>query len=224
MSFIEAARRGQIVACAIETIATLGYARASLAEVAKRAGISKSVISYHFAGKDELIREVVTEVYSLAISLIVPRIQAAPDARGALRAYIEGHVAFFASHRQHVLALVEIVSGLPPEARDLSSHVAGVEDALPGLERILRRGQAEGQFGAFSPRVMALTIRSVLDALAPQLRVYPDLDLETYARELVELFDRATRGNADARAEPPEATRPEAVEPGESPGGADGTP
>jgi len=93
MSFIEAARRGQIVACAIETIATLGYARASLAEVAKRAGISKSVISYHFAGKDELIREVVTEVYSLAISLIVPRIQAAPDARGALRAYIEGHVA-----------------------------------------------------------------------------------------------------------------------------------
>src|SRR3970282_964613 len=91
MSFIEAARRGQIVACAIETIATLGYARASLAEGAQRAGISKSVISYHFAGKDELIREVVTEVYSLAISLIVPRIQAAPDARGALRGELEGH-------------------------------------------------------------------------------------------------------------------------------------
>src|SRR3989304_9337396 len=90
MSFIEAARRGQIVACAIETIATLGYARASLAEVAKRAGISKSVISYHFAGKDELIREVISEVYSAAITFMVPRITAAPDGREKLRPNMQG--------------------------------------------------------------------------------------------------------------------------------------
>ena len=62
-TFIEAARREQIVRCAGETIAQLGYARASLAEIAKHAGISKSVISYYFATKDELIRQVVADVY-----------------------------------------------------------------------------------------------------------------------------------------------------------------
>lgn len=58
-SFIEAARRAQIIECAIETIAMLGYAQASLAQIAKRAGISKSVITYHFTGEEELIEQVV---------------------------------------------------------------------------------------------------------------------------------------------------------------------
>ena len=43
-TFTEAARRIQIIECAIETLATLGYAQASLAHIAKRAGISKGVI------------------------------------------------------------------------------------------------------------------------------------------------------------------------------------
>lgn len=45
-TFIEAARRAQIVQCASDAIDELGFERASLAEIAKRAGISKSVISY----------------------------------------------------------------------------------------------------------------------------------------------------------------------------------
>ena len=51
MSFIEKARRTQIIECAIETIAEVGYAQASLGQIAKRAQISKGVISYHFANK-----------------------------------------------------------------------------------------------------------------------------------------------------------------------------
>ena len=39
-TFTEAARRTQIIECAIETLATLGYAQASLAHIAERAGIS----------------------------------------------------------------------------------------------------------------------------------------------------------------------------------------
>jgi AcrR family transcriptional regulator len=61
-TFTETARRAQIVQAAIDTIAELGYGRASLARIAERLGISKGVISYHFAGKDDLIKEVVLEV------------------------------------------------------------------------------------------------------------------------------------------------------------------
>ena len=43
MSFIEKARRTQIVECAIETIAEVGYAQASLGQIAKRAQISKGL-------------------------------------------------------------------------------------------------------------------------------------------------------------------------------------
>ena len=54
-SFIEQARRSQIVDTAIRTIAQRGYSQASLAEIAREAGISKGVISYHFEGKDDYI-------------------------------------------------------------------------------------------------------------------------------------------------------------------------
>ena len=54
-TFTETARRAQIVTAAIDTIAELGYGRASLARIAETAGTSKSVILYHFSGKDDLI-------------------------------------------------------------------------------------------------------------------------------------------------------------------------
>ena len=57
-SFVEAARRAQIVEAAIATIAEEGYARASFVRIAKRAAISPGLISYHFTAKDELITEV----------------------------------------------------------------------------------------------------------------------------------------------------------------------
>src|SRR6202453_4771003 len=46
-TFIETARRAQIVAAAIDTIAELGYAQASFARIADRVGISRGLISYH---------------------------------------------------------------------------------------------------------------------------------------------------------------------------------
>jgi TetR/AcrR family fatty acid metabolism transcriptional regulator len=67
-SFIEAARRAQIIECTIETIASLGHAQASLAQIAARAGISKGVISYYFGSKDALIDQVVAEIYEAAVT------------------------------------------------------------------------------------------------------------------------------------------------------------
>ncbi|WP_409496972.1 TetR family transcriptional regulator [Amycolatopsis sp. cmx-11-12] len=66
-TFTESARRAQIVAAAIETIAGLGYARASFAQIAKEAKLSSTgLISYHFANKEELVRTVLEDVFAAA--------------------------------------------------------------------------------------------------------------------------------------------------------------
>jgi len=67
-TFTETARRAQIVAAAIDTIAELGYGQASLARIAETAGTSKGVIIYHFGGKDELMRELVAEVVDRGVA------------------------------------------------------------------------------------------------------------------------------------------------------------
>ncbi|HLK55508.1 MAG TPA: TetR/AcrR family transcriptional regulator [Chthonomonadaceae bacterium] len=192
-SFIERARRTQIVSCAIDTIATLGYAQASLAQIARRAGISKGVISYHFAGKEELIREVLASVFTAGAEFMVPKLRAETSAAGALRAYIESNLAFMHANRNSLLAVVEIVSHFRVGDAGPRLVVTMLESAVTDLERILRWGQETGEFREFSTRVMATAIRNAIDGVPPQLVADATLDVEAYAQELATLFQLATR-------------------------------
>src|ERR1700733_10637931 len=107
-TFIETARRAQIVQAAIDTIAEVGYAAASLGRIAERIGISRGLISYHFASKDELMAQVVADVIDQAKEYMWPPIFAASTGPGVLRAYIESNLGFVREHPNHKVALVEI--------------------------------------------------------------------------------------------------------------------
>lgn len=192
-SFIEAARRTQLIECAIETIATLGYAQASLAQIAKRAGISKSVITYYFSSKEELIEQVVREIYIGAAHYIGPRVAEQPTGRLRLQAYIQAHVEYIHAHLTQMMAIMEIVINVRTEEGKLRYGAATERPVLTALQAILRKGQQEGDFREFDLLVMAVTIRRAIDALSPLFIADPTLDAAMYARELVTLFDRATR-------------------------------
>jgi TetR/AcrR family transcriptional regulator, fatty acid metabolism regulator protein len=193
LSFIERARRAQIVEAAIETFASAGYARASLARIAKRAGISKSVISYHFRGKDELVREVIKEAIAKANGVMLPRISAQRSYAAALRAYIESNLAFMAAYPNHVVALLNISTAAYMGRREDPNAAVGIAHAVGELEELLRRGQRAGEFRDFAPRAMAVTIRHAIDAVPLMLATDHKLDIEEYGRELATTFDLATR-------------------------------
>jgi AcrR family transcriptional regulator len=195
-TFTEAARRSQIVAAAIDTIAESGYGQASLARIASRIGVSKGVIAYHFDGKDDLINEVIAEVAAKGAAYIRSRVMAEPTGTGRLRALIEANLAFMGEHRNHLIALVQIAANVRDRARDGSgTGVAGVHRAgVAALRDLLAASQAQGEFRAdFDPQVMAMAIRAAIDAVPPRLAADPGFDLSHYGRELADLFDAATR-------------------------------
>lgn len=192
-SFIEQARRTQIVDCAVETLAEIGYGNTSLAAIAKRAGISKGVISYHFAGKDELMQQVLTESMALAAAQMMPRIEAGDGPIGRLRGHIEGNVAFIKAHPKHLVAVVEILNNAKD---DTGAHVVDVSEFtnLVGmLARAFAAGQETGELREFDPLVMAQTLRSAIDGMVGQYLANPNLDLDAYGAELVTMFELATR-------------------------------
>jgi AcrR family transcriptional regulator len=188
------ARRAQIVAATIETIADVGYRQASFERIAQRAGLSsKRLISYHFAGKDELIGAVVADVYAAMGQFMRERVEGQPDARATLRAYIGALVGFIATHRPQMQALMSVFLDHRGED-DARTYDTGAERAALGpVEEILRAGQRGGEFREFDTFVMASTIQRAIDGLPFLLRTAPDLDLDAYAEELVTLFDLATR-------------------------------
>jgi AcrR family transcriptional regulator len=197
-TFIENARRQQIVAAAIDTIAEVGYAQASLARIAARIGISKGVISYHFAGKDDLIKQVVIDVVEAGRAYILPRVFAESTGPARLRAYIESNLAFMREHRNYMVAVVEIVrtgsftteGGRRVDGRD-------VDVATRLLEEQLARLQAAGELRSdFDPGVMAMAIRATIDVVPHRLVLDPDFDIDKYASEIATVFDLATRAKA----------------------------
>jgi AcrR family transcriptional regulator len=191
-TFTEGARRAQIVQAAIEAIAEAGYRGATFARIARQAGLSSTgLISYHFAGRDELIGEVVATVIGDIGAFMTQRMAGVSGPSAALRAYIEGNAEFTAAHRAEMKALLEIFlnGGLPYDA---STERA----ALSPLEEILRAGQRSGEFRAFDPTVLATLIQRAVDGLPFLLAAKPDLDVAAYAAEVVTTFELATRAQA----------------------------
>jgi AcrR family transcriptional regulator len=191
-TFIETARRAQIVGAAIDTIAEVGYAGASFARIAERLGISRGLISYHFTGKDDLIKQVVHQAAEEAKAYIGPRILAESTGPEMLRAYIESNLAFMRDHRNNVIAMIEIARST--EGRGTFYGDAHVVDAVYVLEHGLSGFQAAGQFRPdFEPRAMAIAIRAAIEAASPLLALDPEFDINNYADEVATTFHLATR-------------------------------
>ncbi len=192
-SFAGTARRAQIVDCAIGTIAEVGFANASVDQIAKRAGVSKGVITYHFPSKEEIVDAIIEKVVAAARAYMEPRIMAETSAAGRLRAYIESDLEFIDAHRKPLIAVVEIAMGARRADGSLVIGPDSLAQRAANLEALLRAGQRSGEFRRFNTRVMALTIIQAIDAVPPLLAREPDLDLELHAKELATIFALATR-------------------------------
>jgi TetR/AcrR family transcriptional regulator, fatty acid metabolism regulator protein len=192
-SFAEAARRSQIVDCAIDAIAEMGFAKASVDQIAKLAGVSKGVITYHFPKKQGIVDAVVEKVMAAGRAYMEPRIVAETSAAGRLRAYIESDLEFIDAHRKPLIALVEIAMSARRADGSLVIGPDSLAQRAANLEELLRAGQRSGEFRRFNTRVMALTIIQAIDGVPPLLAREPNLDVKLHAKELTKVFALATR-------------------------------
>ncbi|MEV4179380.1 TetR/AcrR family transcriptional regulator [Nonomuraea sp. NPDC049709] len=196
---IEAARRSQIIEAAIEVVAEVGYAQASLARIAAHAQVSKSVVSYHFADKDELLEQVVTQLYADIGAFIQARLAAEDTATGKIRAYITAELEYLRGNRARLRALGSIVTNHRTGDGELRFAAEADDAVVAELSNILRQGQRDGEFRDFNPRVMAITINQALDGALAQYARDETEDLEVYTAELTSLFAAATGRDSSAR-------------------------
>ena len=168
-TFIEEARRKQIIDATISTIAETGYLNTSLAEIAKYADISKGVISYHFDGKDELINETINTILTDSYLYIREHVQAAePDHRAQLRAYIEASFSYMEQNRAHFVALVDLWGSFSPFEAKREYNATAYDPCRRNLRGILEPGQAAGEFGAFPVNTLASIVQAAIDGIMLQ--------------------------------------------------------
>jgi len=176
------------VRAAIEVIAEAGYLKASFSRIAKHAGLSSTgMISYHFAGKDDLLKACVTEIEEVTGAFMQPRIDAAVGHVAQLRAFVEANVELVGEHPDEIRALIDLV-------KNAGSQSAGVNGRLALFEEHFRTGQAAGAFGSFDARTTALALTAGLDAVVATAaaNVPEPAELTRIGRELADLYVRAT--------------------------------
>lgn len=194
MSFIEQARRKQIVMAAIAVLAREGYANASLSRIAREAGISKSVISYHFSGKDEMFVEVFRHVAESAGAYMTPFLEAAGDPAGQVMAYVRHQIGYMKTHRDELLAIGMLAMNHTGGelAAGIAASAAEERDILVSL---IEAGQAAGQLRSFDAKIMAAVIAKAIEGALEEWAWRPETDLSAYADELVALFENGMRGD-----------------------------
>jgi TetR/AcrR family fatty acid metabolism transcriptional regulator len=191
-TFTQRKRSEQLIDCALDAIVELGFQGTSVAEVAKRAGVSKGVVTYHFAAKDDLIFAVVARIFDSITEALETRLRGtSPETFVA--DYINAWVDYYRTQTRYVLAIREIWGNFRDERGEHHFGAQAVEGELGVVQKVLEYGQARGILRDFDARVMAASMKAALDALLNRLAADPELDLEGYGRELVTLFDRATR-------------------------------
>lgn len=191
-SFIEQARREQVIKAAAETVAELGYVNTSLARIAEQAGISKSVISYHFEGKGELMVLVAEQFIEATAEHLFARVEAEPTASGQVSAWISGQVEYYAAHRPGFLAMSDII--VNHRSPDGSSPFTGpLNEEVEELAKLLQRGQAEGEFREFDAKSTAGIILRSTEGLISSWVMDEGVDLTTQLDTLLDFIHHAIR-------------------------------
>ena len=199
-SFTRAARKAQIVAVAIDVIAEVGFAQASIRKIADRVGIAMSAVLYYFGTKDNLIDAIVEHMYRTMLTEVAPAVQAEDTASGKLHAYIRSSIGYFGTHRVALKALASLgTTYVPSDGRrfeelglsaDISDQLA-VLDPMP----ILAAGQRDGEFGDFPVQSTAIALRGAVNGVVDKVLREPGYDATRYAEDLIEVFSRIVGGS-----------------------------
>jgi TetR/AcrR family transcriptional regulator len=148
------ATREALLRAAAELFSERGYDAAPIEDVARRAGVNKALISYHFRGKRGLYSAVLAAVFAE----MAERARAIEAQGGSVRDTLRGLLQAFARLRAErpefpSLFLREVLAhGLVPSVLPHLVEVAGV------TRRLAERGMREGEFRRVDPFAMHLAL------------------------------------------------------------------
>ena len=143
------ARRAQIVDALVDVMAKHGYDGASVATIAKRAGLAPGLVHYHFKNKLEILIEAVRALAARHAEALDAALAATPidDAPAQLVAFVEVHLGLGAHADPEALACWVLMIAEALRERRVRAEVALVlADLAKRLAAIIRRGHASGQF------------------------------------------------------------------------------
>ncbi|MCX5401504.1 TetR/AcrR family transcriptional regulator [Streptomyces sp. NBC_00102] len=163
MAIQERARRTRekVLTAAAEEFAALGYSRATLGAVAERTGMTKGALYGHFSSKKLLAGALIDEARQVWAHLRAEHDTPGVDGRSVLESVVIGFARRLQSDVR-LRAAVRLASECPAFGCAFADVLADVQNALMAL---VRRAQRDSEFPAYSPRLVAHLLMTVIYGL-----------------------------------------------------------
>ena len=181
--------RNQILQTALESFSGQGYEATGVAEICRRAGVSKGAFYYHFASKQALFLELLNRWLDGLNDQLSEMQDAGRDVPDALRRMSSavGHVARDA--RGQVAIFLEFWNQAAHDAEVWRATIAPYRTYRDLFAEIVERGIAEGSLRPCDPVVAAQAIVSLGVGLLLQATLDTEgADWERVAEQSVSLF------------------------------------
>jgi AcrR family transcriptional regulator len=185
-TFIEQARRAQLVDATIDLVARHGYAGASLARIAEAARISKATVLYHFPSKDAVVRAAYESVIEGLTTRVGAAIRSASGA-AALEAYVRSLVGYLHERPERARVITETILG-DDEVTDRPGSPARWRTVADLVEAARDAGDYRTDV---DPRVTAILINGAIDAIVAERMADSGFDTPGAAETLIAMLRRA---------------------------------
>lgn len=170
---LEEIRKKQILDAALLTISRNGYAKATMADIAKAAGLSKGGLAHYFKSKNDLFKSAFKEFFNR----IFTRVRAESDEIADPMEKLLGFENLFDLSEPDVglgyplLFDCMSVAVRDPEYGALFSQ--WIDNWVVLLANALRSGQEKGIFTGFEPEPLARTISAIYQGIATRWFLAP---------------------------------------------------
>lgn len=174
-------KRPGIVQVATSLFAARGIDGVSMREIAQAAGVREAAIYRHFAGKDELAREIFLSWYGWYCTELQRIVNGSASTVEQLQAIVRREFAAVTDHSHAFVYFCE------NEARFVHDLPAGVMSARRIFTAFIKAGQARGEVRMASPELLADMVSGALCTVAlTWLHTGRRKKLETQRVEVVE--------------------------------------
>ncbi len=197
---MSAEHRDAILRAATEVFARYGFKKASVDDIARRAGTGKGTVYLHFDSKEALFATVARDVWGRVFEHLRAAVRQArtPDAK--LRAFCSTRLDELSVLARTLNIAMETALELIELAQPMVRQFRERELAL--IEEILAEGVAKGLFVVRKPRPIAAGLLAWLEALVPLFMPGAPQDLRDGTDELLEVVLRGLAAKPGAPSAP----------------------
>lgn len=164
-TFIEEARKEQIVEAALALIDQKGNASISIGDISRKTGISKGNIAYYFKTKDEIIRHVLIKIIQQTADEITPKVEKKKSYREQISTYVSVLLKYWIKQRHGYECMIQLVFDLSRTEVKEKFNTNMLRGTVGFIYDLLEKGNQAGEFSISDTKETAVLIHSFIDGV-----------------------------------------------------------